>query len=235
MYYATFPISEQAEKGKWNFELQAVYTIAILDFIFDHDKDDPDKYRYNVKLSDIDTCEVFYDKLTFIYLQMPKFNKGVEELETRFEKWMYVLKHLPDLDAMPTRIQDRIFEKLFDTAALAKFTSDQMLSYEGSLKYYRDLNNVIDTAFGDGMGKGLEKGEQIGLEKGEQIGLEKGEQIGLEKGEQIGLEKGEKRGAHDAYKRVIIELASEGMTVKTMAKITGLSVEKVKKILESEP
>ena len=42
---------------------------------------------------------VFYDKLTFIYLEMPKFNKGVDELATRFEKWMYVLKKYRDLNS----------------------------------------------------------------------------------------------------------------------------------------
>lgn len=51
------------------------------------------KYRYDVKLTDIDTCKVFYNKLTFIYLEMPKFSKEINELKTRFEKWMYVLKN----------------------------------------------------------------------------------------------------------------------------------------------
>ena len=58
--FSSFPIREQAQRGsEWNFELQAVYTIAILDFVFDEDKDQKDKYRYNVKLSDIETYKVF--------------------------------------------------------------------------------------------------------------------------------------------------------------------------------
>jgi predicted transposase/invertase (TIGR01784 family) len=87
LYYSTFPIREQAIKGsEWNFELKKVYLVAILDFVFEEDENEPEKYRYNVKLSDIETCKVFYDKLTFIYLEMPKFNKTIDELETRFEK-----------------------------------------------------------------------------------------------------------------------------------------------------
>jgi hypothetical protein len=97
LYYSTFPIREQAIKGsEWNFELKKVYLVAILDFVFEDDESEPEKYRYNVKLSDIETHKVFYDKLTFIYLEMPKFNKTIDELENRFEKWMYVLKNLPN-------------------------------------------------------------------------------------------------------------------------------------------
>ena len=75
VFYATFPIRDQAETGDWNFQLKAVYTIGILDFVFDEDKHEKDKYYYKVKLLDTDTKKVFFDKLTFIYLEMPKFNK----------------------------------------------------------------------------------------------------------------------------------------------------------------
>jgi len=146
VYYSTFPIREQAKRADWDYELKAVYTIAILDFIFDSDKNEPDKFRYDVKLTDVETKKVFYDKLTFIYLEMPKFNKTVEELETRFDKWLFVLRNLNKLDRVPEKLKEQIFEKLFETAEIAKFTPDQVRSYEDSLKYYRDLKNSLDTA-----------------------------------------------------------------------------------------
>ena len=74
LYYSTFPIAEQAIPGEWNFQLKAVYTIAILNFVFEEDKNDPQKYRYDVMLSDIDTHKIFYDKLTFIYLENKHLN-----------------------------------------------------------------------------------------------------------------------------------------------------------------
>lgn len=150
LFYATFPIRDQAKRGDWDFELKAVYTIGILDFIFEEDKEDREKYRYNVKLTDTDTHKVFHDKLVFIYLEMPKFNKTEEELETQFDKWMYVLKNLPNLQKRPQKLQEKVFKKLFQTAELAKFTPKQMEEYEDSLKYYRDLKNSFDTARSDG-------------------------------------------------------------------------------------
>jgi len=159
VYYSTFPIREQAKRADWNYELQAVYTVAILDFVFDEDKQDKDKFRYDIKLTDIETKQVFYDKLTFIYLEMPKFNKTVDELETRFDKWLYVIRNLNRLDKVPDKLRERVFEKLFEAAEIARFTPDQVRSYEDSLKYYRDMKNSLDTAKQEGREEGREEGK----------------------------------------------------------------------------
>jgi predicted transposase/invertase (TIGR01784 family) len=161
VYYSTFPIREQAKTGsEWDFELKKVYMIAILDFVFDEDKDNKDKFRYNVKLTDIDTNSIFYDKLYFIYLEMPKFNKKVEELETRFDKWLYVLKNLHKLDRIPDKLRESIFTHLFEKAEIARFSQDQYRDYEDSLKYYRDLKNSLDTSREEGRIEGREEGER---------------------------------------------------------------------------
>jgi predicted transposase/invertase (TIGR01784 family) len=150
LYYSTFPITRQAIPGEWNFELKAVYTIAILNFVFEDGKNDPEKYRYDVMLTDIETHKIFYDKLTFIYLEMPKFNKKAEELETHFEKWMYVLKNLKRLDNIPDKLREKIFEKMFTVAEVAKLSPDEYQAYIDSLNAYRDLLNSIDTAKAEG-------------------------------------------------------------------------------------
>ncbi len=160
VYYSSFPIREQAQRGSdWDFELKAVYTVAILDFVFDEDKHQKEKYRYNVKLSDIETYKIFYDKLTFVYLEMPKFNKAVNELTTRFDKWMFIIRNLNKLDRIPEELREGIFERLFEVAEIAKFTPEEVQSYENSLKTYRDLKNSIDTAREEGEIKGKIEGK----------------------------------------------------------------------------
>jgi len=160
LYYATFPIREQAKRSNWDFELKAVYAIAILDFVFDDDKDETDKYRYDIKLSDIETNKVFYDKLMFIYLEMPKFNKTLSELKTRFDKWLYIIKNLNRLDKIPEKLREKIFLKFFEVAEIAKFSREQLNEYEDSLKYYRDIKNSLDTAREEGLKEGVEKGKE---------------------------------------------------------------------------
>ncbi len=158
VYYASFPIQEQGQRGGWDFQLSEVYTVGILDFVFDEDQEKT-QVRHEVQLKD-QQCRVFYDKLTFIYLEMPNFTKTEAELETTFDKWMYVLKHLPDLERRPQVLQERVFEKLFSVAEIAKFTPEERQGYEQSLKYYRDLKNVIDTSYMEGREEGKIEGMQ---------------------------------------------------------------------------
>jgi len=149
IYYSTFPIQSQAPKGReWDYYLKAVYTIGILNFSFP-DRSEQERYLREVQLIDTATQEVFYDKLTFIYLEMPKFRKTEDELVSQFDKWMYVLKNLHRLQDKPVKLQEKVFEKLFSEAEIAKLNSEDMKAYEESLKVYRDNYSVIETAKSD--------------------------------------------------------------------------------------
>jgi predicted transposase/invertase (TIGR01784 family) len=156
VYYSSFPIQEQAKKGDWNYQLAAVYMVGILDFSFSEDEAEQE-VRHEVQLKD-QKCRVFYDKLTYIYLEMPNFSKAEGDLQSNFDKWMFVLQQLPYLQNRPTALQDRVFQKLFEAAEIAKFTPDEKNKYEESLKYYRDLKNVVDTSFDKGK---LERSAEI--------------------------------------------------------------------------
>ena len=208
VYYSTFPIREQAERGSdWNFELKAVYTVAILDFVFDNDKAEKDKYRYDVKLSDIETCKVFYDKLTFVYLEMPKFQKDIKTLQSRFDKWMYVIRNLNKLDRLPDELREGIFEKLFEVAEIAKFTPEEVQAYEDSLKSYRDLKNSLDTA------------------------REEGRQEGREEGIIEGRQEGKEEGKYEEKRLTVLKSHQAGLSLEVISSITGLSSDEIQKII----
>jgi len=105
VFYSTFPIQEQAKSGDWNFKLTPVYTIAILDFIFEESKNDT-QLLHQIELKD---------------------------------------------QNRPVALQEKIFNKLFETAEIAKFSADERHVYESSLKYYRDIKNVVDTSKEEGI------------------------------------------------------------------------------------
>ena len=155
----SFPIQEYVNQEDHTSEFKQIYTIAILDFIFEEDKKETDKFLYRVKLSDIETKKVFYDKLTFVYVEMPKFNKTIDECETHFDKWLYVIKNLPRLERIPDKLKEKIFSKLFKEAEIANLKPAQVREYEESLKTYRDLHSILETT--------RIEGERIGIEKGE--------------------------------------------------------------------
>lgn len=148
VFYASFPIQEQAKKTEWNYKLDAVYSVGILDFIFDGSESEPDLLHI-VELKD-QNCDVFYDKLKFVYIELPKFTKEEDELGSQFDKWLYVFTHLSKLQDRPKSLQERVFKRLFEAAEIAKFSPEEREAYEKSLKYYRDLNNIIDTSKQEG-------------------------------------------------------------------------------------
>jgi predicted transposase/invertase (TIGR01784 family) len=151
IYYSTFPIREQAERGVWNYNLKAVYCVGILDFTFDDYENEPDKNEvlHTITLKN-QNGKIFYDKVTYIYLEMPNFNKKEEALNSRLDQWLYFIKHLEDFQHIPAIFNDEVFTQAFEKAELAKFNQSELNNYESSLKIYRDLKGVIDTAYSDG-------------------------------------------------------------------------------------
>ena len=166
VFYSTFAIQNQGKKGIWDFNLKGVYTVGILDFVFPNNEYPADSLRHEVKLVDVDDKHVFYDKLTFLYLEMPKFTKTETELETMYDKWLFVLHNLSRLMKRPAALQERIFTRLFEQAEIARYTPKERQDYEDSLKGYRDLKNVLDTAELKGLKKGIAQGRAEGRAEG---------------------------------------------------------------------
>ena len=204
VYYSSFPIRQQGQKGRWRFGLKAVYTIGILDFVFDEDKDDEKYFHHTVKLMDVKTKEVFYDKLTYIYLEMPKFKKTEAELETLFDKWLFALKNLPRLLERPAALQERIFKKFFDVAEVAALPKEEYAKYLESEKVYYDLDGAFRTADNKGYSRGLERGKKEGLREGMARGRE-----------ETNLENARR-------------MKAKGFAPQDIADITGIAVETIK-------
>lgn len=102
--------------------------------------------------------------------------------------------------------QERVFEKLFEVAEIARFTPSEKELYEESLKYYRDLKNVVDTSKAEGI------------------------QIGMEKGIEEGIEKGMKKGEKQKSIKVAKEMKADGVSVSKIAQYTGLSQDEIEKL-----
>ena len=217
VFYSTFPIREQAIRGKWDYELKAVYVVGILNFSFD--KSDEKYFHHEVKLVDLYTHKVFYDKLTFVYLEMPKFNKTENELEGMFDKWLFVLRNLSSLFERPKALQNRVFDRLFETAEISKFTKTELNEYWDSLKNFRDWYSALSTA--------EKKGFETGIEKGIEKGFERGIEQGIEKGIEMGIEKGVEKGLREANLSNARNLKNLGVATSIISQATGLSKEEI--------
>lgn len=199
VYYSSFPIRQQGEKGQWRFGLKAIYTIGILDFVFDEDKDDKEYYHHVVKLMDVNKNTVFFDKLTYIYLEMPKFQKTEDELVTMADKWLYALKNLPRLLERPAALQERIFKKFFEVAEIGNLSKEEYAKYFESEKVYYDNDGAIRTAEAKGRAEGRAEGHA----------------------------EGRAEGIEEARRATAKSMKADGMPLDIIAKYTGLTEEEV--------
>ena len=159
LFYSTFPIREQAPKGSdWNFCLKKVYVVALLNYRMSDEAFDSSDTIHTIALMDTKTNKVFNAKLMFKYVEVGRFDKTDDELISLSDKWMYVLKNLSRLDNRPSSLREKIFTKLFDAAAIARFTPTELREYEDSLKAYRDIKNSLDTAKEEGRAEGRAEG-----------------------------------------------------------------------------
>lgn len=69
-------------------------------------------------------------------------------------------------------LTDFVFKKLFEVAEIAKFTEREKKEYENSLKVYRDMKNVVDTAKEEGKEEGREEKEEEVIEKCMEEGMQ---------------------------------------------------------------
>jgi predicted transposase/invertase (TIGR01784 family) len=211
LFYSTFPIREQAPKGtEWDFKLKHVYVVALLNYDMHEESFAQEDINHDVGLLDKKTYRVFNDKLTFKYVEIAKFNKGEDELVTLYDKWLYLLRNLSRLDKQPASLKEKVFEKLFKEAEIAQFTPKEMREYEDSVKVYRDLKNSLDTALMQGIEQGIEQG--------------------LERGLQQGRAEGHAKGIEEGIAKVAKAMLVKGIPAETIAEVTGLSVEDIRKL-----
>ena len=150
---------------------------------------------------------MFYEKLTFLYLEMPKFNKTEDELVTMFDKWMFALRNLYRLLERPKALQDRIFQKLFDQAEIAKYSESERRQYEESRKDYWDYYSTVTTAEKKGRAEGLAEG--------------------MEKGRAEGRAEGEAKGRAEERLKNARNLKKNGVPVDVIAVSLGLTEEEI--------
>ena len=163
LYYTSFPIMKQGKKAiakeeegaePWDFSLDGVFFLGILDF--EYEQDERTEHRY--QLLETKTLKQMTDKLEFVFVEVAKFNKREDELETDLDKWLYLLKNMSTLLERPAALRDRIFGRLFDVAEYARLDDEERKNYVESMNTARDTYNQIDFALNKGIGIGLEMG-----------------------------------------------------------------------------
>ena len=112
-------------------------------------------FAADVALREKSSDSMFSDKLRFIYLSLPFFDKSEEECETGFEKWIYVLKYM---EVLPFTAQKKIFDHLAKLADVRCLSSEEQEKYDESIKAVDDYYSGLYGSYVEGEEKGIAKG-----------------------------------------------------------------------------
>ena len=134
---------------------------------------------------------------------------------------MCSFRHLPDLDGIPATLQESVFEKLFHVTELLAFKPQEREAYQASLKYYRDLKNVIDTAYDDGLNEGIEQGIEQGIAKGIEQGIAKGIVQGIAQ---------ERAAAQQERLNMVRNFKAMGLSNEQIAQASGLTLDEIARL-----
>ena len=203
-YYAAKAYCSQAHAGGSYADLKEIIFLAIADFVIFPNKA---AYKSDHIVLDKETCENDLKDFSFTFLELPKFNRNINNLETIIEKWAYFFKHAEttsEHDVQKIIEGDDIMERVYEELNRFSWNEEELLTYDQSEKYYNSYLATIE----------------YGIEKGREEGREEGKKEGREEGIEIGFEKSKLAIAQNMLKA--------GIDEKTISLVTGLSLEQIK-------
>ena len=226
IYYSTFQIQRQVDAGAEYYDFLPVYVVNILNFTMDGNTADSEVksvYRlYNER-----THSLLTDRVTFIFLELGKFNKTLAELDGNVLDGMcFCFKNMTTLAERPDILRHKVFEKIFEVTELLNMDNVTRYKILGNMTTERDLRNqmryAIETATAEGLAKGMEQGLAKGMEQGIAEGRAKGEAEGRAKGEAEGRAEGRAEGERAKACEIAAKLMAAGMSKEEAAEFVGI-------------
>ena len=238
LYYCSYPIVRQGSHARkeyyrrygntvgfsWNYCLKPVKFIAILDFKMMHGEGwEDDRFYSSYHVREDVTGELLNSKLQFIFLEMGRFNKNIDELSNVYEKWIYLFKNIHLLKEKPEQFSEEVFDRLFDVAKFSNFTTRELNDYQEREKMFNDYQNCLDYAkklaeekglaegFANGLAQGMTEGHAKGLAEGHAEGLLQGMTEGHAKGLAEGHAEGLVQGMTEGHAKGLAEGHAEGL------------------------
>jgi len=229
-YYAARAYSNQLDTGEKYHELKAIIFVAITNFVMFPDKKD---YKSDHVILDKETYDHDLKDFSFTFLELPKFNKSMDELNTIVERWAYFFKNAEETredDIVKVSGEDIAIQKAYKELSQFNWNKQELLAYEQEEKHERDAQAILDYKLEVAEKKGIEKGKAEGEKQGMKKGMKKGMEKGMEKGIEKGIEKGRAQGQHESQKAIAKKLLAQGIDIAIIAESTGLTVSEIELI-----
>ena len=220
LYNAAKMYSVQLKEGEPYSLLNPVIALTITDFImFDNIENIKSCFILKEKKELIDYT---INDLELMFVELPKFDKSLDNLETLFDKWIFFLKNAIKIHTVP-----EVFEivpelkKAISIANRINFTQEELDALQKSEFWIYDQKNFLPSI------------ERRGFEKGLKHGLQKGAEEGIRKGMEQGIQQGMEQGIQRQNEIIIRNALFKGLTIEDIIDLTRLSKEEIQNIINN--
>ncbi|MDE5886848.1 MAG: Rpn family recombination-promoting nuclease/putative transposase [Muribaculaceae bacterium] len=209
VYYVCQMVSRQGKAG-WDYTLDPVFAVAVLDFNFSHLKP---KLIRRVMLSDTESGERLTDKVRIIFCSLPELPLRWEECVTEIEQMLYLIKNMESMDRKSKAYIDGNYSELFDAARSSELREEEIVYYSQSLEKLRETQRGIEYA----------------AEEAARVAAEKAERKGIAKGRAEGIVEGRAEGRDETLRGIVRFMLEQNADIEFISKATGLSKEEIQK------
>jgi predicted transposase/invertase (TIGR01784 family) len=160
LYYTSKAYVEQLPRGNDYTSLKKVYFIGIVNFNIFNNKNFISRHL----IVNQETSEQDLDDFEFTFIELPKFQKNISQLEDILDKWIYFIKYAQDLTLIPKEYENLTeFSEAFEVAKQTSWNKEELKVYDYmALKEFDEIN-ALRTAEEKGLQKGMEKGIKQGI------------------------------------------------------------------------
>ena len=214
--------------------LQPVIALTITDF--EMFKEQPDVISHFVFKEKEKLFDYPHLQVEMFFVELPKFKKELNELTTLTDKWIYFMKHTPDLETIPATMETvPELEKAFQIANEANLSLKELQDMETQERAIEEQRGIVSRGIEEGLERAriqlMREGMQAGIQEGIKAGRQAGIQEGIQEGRQEGMQEGIKAGQRALILRML-ERRLAAVNPDVVSRIGELSVEQLESLVE---
>lgn len=158
LYNAAKAFSTQLETGRDYVSLDPVIALTITDFeMFPHH----DQVVSHYQLTDKSTLTDYTEGIELVFVELPKFNKTLDELETVTDQWIFFLQSSDTLEAVPESFSSiAAFQQAFSIAEESNLTRQEFDELVKQEFFIQDSRNAIEKGKLEGRAEGRAEGRK---------------------------------------------------------------------------
>ena len=95
---------------------------------------------------DVETKEQVIQDVEFNFIELPKFNKTIDQLESSIDQWTYFIKNAENLTLIPESVKDEGLKEAYTEADQQNWTKEELEDYQRASIKERDEIGRIEFA-----------------------------------------------------------------------------------------